>query len=82
MIEFVTIHTLLKRNTFSAHYIGATDTDNCAYRHNETDMARLPEFVALLIREGFTEFNRSDDMGLVSYVRYDGKLPLAESVLP
>lgn len=74
MIEFVTIG--IHDNWFSAHYIGATDTDNCAYRHNQTDVSRLQEFVDLLQREGFSEFNRSDSVGLVSYMRKDAKFAL------
>lgn len=77
MIEFVTIG--IHGSVFSAHYIGARSTSDCAYRHNETDVSRLQEFVDLLTQEGFAEFNRSDEMGIVSYMRKDAKLALGDS---
>lgn len=67
MIEFVTVLTL--HETFSAHYIGARSTDDCAYRRNQASVQALPDFVQMLADNGFTEFNRADEMGFVSYKR-------------
>lgn len=67
MIEFVTIHTV--RDTFYAHYIGAARERAAIYRCNETDVSRLPEFVDLLLENGFTEFQRAETMGLLVYKR-------------
>jgi hypothetical protein len=67
VIEFVTVHSL--RETFSAYYIGAASTDDCVYRRNQASLQALPAFVRLLTENGFTEFNRADSIGVVSYKR-------------